>query len=74
MVGKLKERETQMEDLETRLEMSNERSAFADPSQHQGLVAASTSDKVAASRAMKQNHQLKDQVEELEIAVMKVVR
>ena len=36
-------------------------------------MAACQSDKVAASRAMIQNKQLKDQVEELESAVVQLV-
>ena len=45
----------------------------ADVDQHASLIAASTSDKVAASRAMKQNKDLKKQVEELENAIIQVV-
>ena len=40
--------------------------------QHE-LMVACQSDKVAASRAMTQNKQLKDQVEELESAVVHLV-
>lgn len=36
-------------------------------------MAACESDKVAASRAVAQNQQLKEQLEELEIAVIQVV-
>lgn len=54
--------------------MSKEFSSAAEASQHKTLLAASSSDKVAASRAMKQNQELKKQVEELENAVIQVVR
>ncbi len=37
------------------------------------LVAACESDKVAASRAMAQNEQLKEQLQELQMAVIKQV-
>ena len=37
-------------------------------------MAACESDKVAASRAVAQNQQLKEQLEELELAVIQVVR
>ena len=39
----------------------------------QNFIAACESDKVAASRAVAQNQQLKEQLEELEIAVIQVV-
>ena len=71
---KLSERETAISDLETKLDIVSEKNTLMDLSQHESLVAASSSDKVAASRAMKQNKQLKEQVEELEHAVMQVVR
>ena len=37
-------------------------------------MAACESDKVAASRAVAQNQQLKEQLEELELAVIQIVR
>ena len=40
----------------------------------ENLMAACESDKVAASRAVAQNQQLKEQLEELELAVIQVVR
>ena len=53
--------------------MSEEVSNSVNISQQESLLAASSSDKVAASRAMKQNLQLKKQVEELESAVIQAV-
>ena len=72
--AKLTERETVISDLETKLDIVSEKNTMMDMSQQESLVAAMSSDKVAASRAIKQNKQLKDQVEELENAIMQVVR
>ena len=71
---KCKELQENIVDLEMKLEMASENSGFIDPGRHESLVAASESDKVAASRAMKQNNQLKIQVEELENAVLQLVQ
>lgn len=70
--SKIQEQELMVGDLETKLEMST--TNLVDHSQHKTLLAASTSDKVAASRAMQQNLELKKQVEELENAIIQVVR
>ena len=70
--AKIQEQELMVGDLETKLEMST--TNLVDHSQHKTLLAASTSDKVAASRAMQQNLELKKQVEELENAIIQVVR
>jgi len=59
-------------DLQTKIEMSQEFAGSMDITKQESLVAASASDKLAASRAMKQNQQLKDQVEELENAIVQV--
>ena len=59
-----------MTDLETRNEMLQASSSNVNSND---LVAALESDKVAASRAMTQNKQLKEQVEELEGAVIRLV-
>jgi len=67
---KIQEQELMVGDLETKLEMST--TNLVDHSQHKTLLAASTSDKVAASRAMQQNLELKKQVEELENAIIQV--
>lgn len=56
--------------LETQNEMLQGSSSSVDQSD---LVAACESDKVAASRAMKQNKQLKEQLEELQMAIIKLV-
>lgn len=72
-LAKCKELQENITDLETKLEMTSEKSALIDPTRHESLVAASESDKVAASRAMKQNQQLKVQVEELENAILQLV-
>ena len=69
--AKIEEQELVIGNLETKLEMST--SNLVDHSQHETLLAASSSDKVAASRAMQQNLELKKQVEELETAVIQVV-
>lgn len=69
--AKIQEQELMVGDLETKLEMST--TNLVDHSQHKTLLAASTSDKVAASRAMQQNLELKKQVEELENAIIQVV-
>ena len=60
-------------DLETRVEMTKEYSGMVEISKQETLVAASASDKLAASRAMKQNKQLKNQIEELENAIVQLV-
>ena len=60
-------------DMETKIEMSQEFAGSMDITKQESLVAASASDKLAASRAMKQNQQLKNQVEELENAIVQVV-
>jgi len=59
-------------DLETKIEMSKEMATNKELIKQENLVAASTSDKLAASRAMKQNKQLKNQVEEFEHAIMQL--
>ena len=69
--AKIEEQELLIGNLETKLEMST--SNVVDHSQHETLLAASSSDKVAASRAMQQNLEFKKQVEELETAVIQVV-
>ena len=61
-------------DLETKIEMSKELATNKELIKQENLVAASTSDKLAASRAMKQNKKLKNQVEEFEHAIMQLVR
>ena len=53
-------------DLQTKIEMSHEFAGSMDITKQESLVAASASDKLAASRAMKQNQQLKTQVLDLE--------
>ena len=65
--------ENRVREQETKLEMSAEASNATIVSQQESLLAASSSDKVAASRAMKQNLELKKQVEELESAVIQAV-
>jgi hypothetical protein len=70
--AKIQDFELMVGDLETKLEMST--TNLVNHSQHKTLLAASTSDKVAASRAMQQNLELKKQVEELENAIIQVVR
>lgn len=57
-------------EMETQLEMLRT-NASADVSQ-MDLMAACQSDKVAASRAMVQNKQLKDQLDELQYAIVQV--
>ena len=69
---KLKDDENKLAELETKLEMAKDQSSLEELKQNESLIAASTSDKVAASRAMKQNQDLKRQVEELENAVIQV--
>ena len=61
-------------DLETKIEMCKEMATNKELIKQENLVAASTSDKLAASRAMKQNKQLKNQVEEFEHAIMQLVK
>lgn len=61
-------------DLQTKIEMSQEFAGSMDITKQESLVAASASDKLAASRAMKQNQQLKQTVEELENAIVQVVK
>ena len=58
--------------MTTRIEML-ENSPPSSSMTDSDLVAACESDKVAASRAMSQNAKLKDQVEELELAVVTLV-
>lgn len=58
-------------DLETQVEMAKSSTSSFDSSD---LVAACQSDKVAASRAMAQNKQLKEQLEELQTAIVSLVR
>ena len=67
----LVQNEAVMSDLETRNEMLKVATMGI---QSQDLVAACESDKVAASRAMAQNKKLKEQLEELENAVISLVR
>ena len=55
--------------METQLEMENEKPTGQFD---HNFIAACESDKVAASRAVAQNQQLKEQLEELELAVIQV--
>ena len=65
----LEEKTQRISDMETQLEMESEKPlGHVDPN----FMAACESDKVAASRAVAQNQQLKEQLEELEIAVIQV--
>ncbi len=59
-------------DLETEAEML--RSLSAANVSHDSLLAACESDKVAASRATQQNVQLKEQLAELQNAIIELVR
>ena len=61
-------------DLETKIEMSQEFAGTMDFTKQESLVAASASDKLAASRAMKQNQKLKLEKLELENAIVQVVK
>lgn len=70
---KCTQQEMQIHDLQTNLEMTSDLSSMIDVTQQQTLLAASSSDKVAASRAMAQNQALKKQVEDLENAMIQVV-
>ena len=65
--------EDKISQLSTQLEMSKEHGVMHNLSHHENLVAASTSDKVAASRAMQQNLTLKKQIEEIEFALIQSV-
>ena len=65
------ERDALIGELETRVEML--KSATSASSDLHGLMASSESDKVAASRAMAQNHRLKDQLEELQMRLIELV-
>ena len=65
------EREALIGELETQVEML--KSATSASSDLHGLMASSESDKVAASRAMAQNHRLKDQLEELQMRLIELV-
>ena len=65
------EREALIGELETQVEML--KSATSASSHLHGLMASSESDKVAASRAMAQNHRLKDQLEELQMRLIELV-
>ena len=67
----LSAKESLVSELETRAEMLQ---SAAGPGATEELVAACESDKVAASRAMKQNAELKGQLEELQMAIIKLVR
>ena len=62
---------SEMSELETRNDML--RSASQSEVKHDDLVAACESDKVAASRAMKQNKQLKEENVELQSALVELV-
>ena len=65
------ERDAAIGDLETQVEML--KSASSTSSDLHGLMASNESDKVAASRAMAQNHRLKDQLEELQMRLIELV-
>ena len=65
------ERDALIGELETQVEML--KSATSASSDLHGLMASSESDKVAASRAMAQNHRLKDQLEELQMRLIELV-
>ena len=74
----LAEKENLISDLETQNEMLRSGTGVAADDdgkkrQNEELVAACESDKVAASRAMAQNEQLKEQLQELQMAVIKLV-
>ena len=68
----LMSKEQSLSEMETRNEMLEQ--SQQDDLKHDELMAAIESDKVAASRAMAQNAKLKDQLEELELAVIQLVR
>ena len=72
-LGKCQELEETVGRLSTQLEMSKDNTTMRNLTNHEDLVAASTSDKVAASRAMKQNLALKKQIEEIEFALIQSV-
>ena len=72
-LGKCQELEETVGRLSTQLEMSKDNTNMRNLTNHEDLVAASTSDKVAASRAMKQNLALKKQIEEIEFALIQSV-
>ena len=65
------ERDALIGELETQVEML--KSTTSANSDLHGLMASSESDKVAASRAMAQNHRLKDQLEELQMRLIELV-
>ena len=65
------ERDALIGELETQVEML--KSATSASSDLHGLMASSESDKVVASRAMAQNHRLKDQLEELQMRLIELV-
>ena len=65
------ERDAVIGELETQVEML--KSTTSANSDLHGLMASSESDKVAASRAMAQNHRLKDQLEELQMRLIELV-
>ena len=68
--GKCTALEETVGQLNTQLEMSKDSTSMQNLTHHEDLVAASTSDKVAASRAMKQNQILKKQIEEIEFSLI----
>lgn len=65
------ERDAIIGELETQVEMV--KSASSASNDLHGLMASNESDKVAASRAMAQNHRLKDQLEELQMRLIELV-
>ncbi len=67
-------KESQLCELETQLEMLRQQAQSQDAQTSSELMAACESDKIAASRAMTQNKQLKEQLEELETAIVQLVR
>ena len=69
----LSAKQAEVSEMETRAEMLQSEGGQA-ASASEELVAACESDKVAASRAMKQNADLKAQLEELQMAIIKLVR
>ena len=69
-LGKCTALEETVGQLNTQLEMSKDSTSMQNLTHHEDLVAASTSDKVAASRAMKQNQILKKQIEEIEFSLI----
>ncbi len=69
----LAEKTNLISELETQNEMLRSGSVNSSSGVNEELVAACESDKVAASRAMAQNEQLKEQLQELQMAVIKQV-